>query len=101
VNLILNASKFAPEGTRIDVVIGLRPGLLRVTVADRGPGIPPGSGALLFDAFYRAPSTAHQDGVGLGLAIVKAIVQAPGGSVGAEPRRGGGSRFWFELPTAA
>jgi signal transduction histidine kinase len=57
----------------------------------------------LFEAYYRAPATAGSgtDGVGLGLSIVKSIVEAHGGAVGVESRRGGGARFWFSIPTVA
>ncbi|HVG98555.1 MAG TPA: ATP-binding protein, partial [Chloroflexota bacterium] len=110
VNLILNASKFSPPGTSVEVTLGRqRNDALRVTVSDRGPGLPEGTVERLFEPFFRAPSTAVStravrlgatapEGVGLGLAIVKEIVARHGGSVGAGPRRGGGARFWFELP---
>ena len=100
VNLITNAGKYAPGDTVIDVTCRLRSQAVRVMVADRGPGLPPGGGRRLFEPFWRGAegaASAHQ-GVGLGLAIVKAIVEAHGGQVGADNRRGGGACFWFELP---
>jgi K+-sensing histidine kinase KdpD len=101
VNLILNASKFGAANTSIDVTVAVRNGVIRVSVADRGPGIPAEQAQRLFEAYYRAPSTASsgKDGVGLGLSIVKSIVEAHAGRVGVESRKGGGARFWFELPT--
>ena len=100
VNLILNASKFSPLGTSVDVSIGLRHGSVHVSVADRGPGVPPELGERLFEPYYRAPGTSAnaKDGVGLGLSIVKSIVEAHGGHVGVESRRGGGARFSFSIP---
>ena len=100
VNLITNASKYAGRDTPIEVRCGLRSQAVRVTVADRGPGLQVGGGERLFAAFERGAEDARagKEGVGLGLAIVKAIVEAHGGRVGAANRRGGGSRFWFELP---
>jgi two-component system sensor histidine kinase KdpD len=109
VNLILNASKFSPPGSPVEVVLGARGPMMRVTVADRGPGLPTGLIEQLFEPFFRAPSSQSApllgvagatapEGVGLGLAIVKEIVARHGGSVGAANRRGGGARFWFELP---
>jgi signal transduction histidine kinase len=101
VNLILNASKFGPANTPIDVIISLRNGMVHVAVADRGPGVLAEQAQHLFEAYYRAPATAGsgKDGVGLGLSIVKSIVEAHNGQVGVESRRGGGARFWFSLPT--
>lgn len=101
VNLILNASKFGAANTPIDVTVSVREGAVRVAVADRGPGVPADQAQRLFEAYYRAPATAGsgKDGVGLGLSIVKSIVEAHAGRVGVESRRGGGARFWFELPT--
>jgi two-component system sensor histidine kinase KdpD len=96
VNLIANADKFSERDRPIDISISSRAGYVRVTVADRGPGLPPGDSRRLFEPYYRAASAV--EGSGLGLAIVRALVEAHGGRVGAENRRGGGARFWFELP---
>jgi two-component system, OmpR family, sensor histidine kinase KdpD len=100
VNLILNASKFGPANTSIDVTVSVRGGVIRVGVADRGPGVPVEQALRLFEPYYRAPATAGsgKDGVGLGLSIVKSIIEAHGGLVGVESRAGGGARFWFDLP---
>jgi len=100
VNLISNASKFTPPGQPIDLTLCNRPHCLRVTVADRGPGLTPGSASQLFEPFYRAASAVRsgKEGLGIGLSIVKGIVESHGGRVGASNRRGGGARFWFELP---
>jgi two-component system sensor histidine kinase KdpD len=102
VNLIANASKFSEAGQPIDVAIRSRRHAVRVTVADRGPGLPPGPAAQLFQPYYRGAPTTHagKEGVGLGLAIVQWIVEQHGGRVGARQRRGGGAEFWFELPLA-
>ena len=101
-NLTMNASKYAPRGTVIDVFVRRRRvkyrDVVRVTVADQGPGLPPGNIARLFQPFYRAPAGETQPGLGLGLSIVKSIVDEHGGRIGAHNRRGGGACFWFELP---
>lgn len=103
VNLILNASKFSPPNTPIEVTISRRAGGVRVAVSDRGPGVPAEQARRLFEPYYRAPATAGmgKDGVGLGLSIVKSIVEAHGGRVGVDNRRGGGARFWFVVPSAS
>src|SRR3954447_13014719 len=100
VNLISNASKFTPHGQPIDVILHNQLNCLRVTVADRGPGLTPGSQDRLFEPYYRAVPAVRsgKEGLGLGLSIVKSIVESHGGRVGAGNRRGGGASFWFELP---
>jgi signal transduction histidine kinase len=52
----------------------------------------------LFEQFYRVPGQDEKSGVGLGLAIVKEIVEAHGGTVGAESEMGKGSTFCVTLP---
>jgi signal transduction histidine kinase len=101
VNLILNASKFGQPNTPIDVTVSRRAGGVRVAVGDRGPGVSAEHAQRLFEPYYRAPATAGsgKDGVGLGLSIVKSIVEAHGGRVGVDSRRGGGASFWFTIPT--
>ncbi len=101
INLILNASKFGAANTSIDITISVRGGAVRVAVSDRGPGVSSDQAQRLFEPYYRAPATAGsgKDGVGLGLSIVKSIVEAHGGQVGVESRRGGGACFWFSVPT--
>jgi signal transduction histidine kinase len=99
-NLLGNASKFAPPDTEIQVVLSHTETGVRMAVEDRGPGFPASAAARLFDPFYQAltPTAPELRGVGLGLAIVKDIIEAHGGRVGAENRRGGGARVWLELP---
>jgi signal transduction histidine kinase len=98
VNLIVNAGKFSPPGSVIDLSMAVREGQIRVTVSDRGPGFS-GSPAALFAPYAQLPLPQNDGmgGVGLGLSIVQNIVGAHGGRVGACRRRGGGARFWFEL----
>jgi K+-sensing histidine kinase KdpD len=102
INLLVNASKHGRPGTRIDLLIARRAERVRISVADRGPGLPSRDARSLFGAYTRGSeaSRAGIDGVGLGLAIVRSIVELHGGSVGASHRRGGGAVFWFEIPVA-
>lgn len=100
VNLLSNACKYGPIGEAIDLTAE-RPeaDLLRVSVADRGEGIPPAERGNLFRRFVRlAAHDGTQYGVGLGLSVVKAIVEEHGGQVGVDERPGGGSIFWFTIP---
>jgi PAS domain S-box-containing protein len=102
VNLLSNASKYGPDHTEIAIGATREDGWVRVTVADRGPGIPLGYREILFRRFV-PPSPGADDaqyGTGLGLSVVKAIVEAHGGQVGVKDRPKGGSIFWFTLPMA-
>jgi two-component system sensor histidine kinase KdpD len=96
-NLLLNAAIHTPGQTPIDVRAFAREGELVLSVADRGPGLPPEALPYVFNKFYRAPAAAT-GGTGLGLAIVKGFVESQGGKVHAENRSGGGVMFSISLP---
>ncbi|MGD8813102.1 MAG: ATP-binding protein [Anaerolineales bacterium] len=100
VNLLSNASKYGPLGEPIDVSLEeMDDRWLRVSVADRGPGIPADERENLFSRFIRLDTQDNtQYGIGLGLSVVKAIVEEHSGEVGVEERPGGGSIFWFTIP---
>ncbi len=96
VNLLENAIKYTPPGSPFDIAV-MMADQVTVSVADRGPGIPPGDEERVFEKFYRGhPSGAS--GVGLGLTVCRGIVQAHGGKIWAEHRDGGGAVFQFTLP---
>jgi two-component system sensor histidine kinase KdpD len=100
-NLVENATKYAPQDTKISIDAQRDGSGVRVQVSDRGPGIPPEAMAHLFDPFYRViDGKPRPQGLGLGLAIVKGLVEAHGGRVWAERRPGGGARFAFTLPVS-
>lgn len=102
-NLVDNAIKYAPTGTRI--VLGARPAAERVEffVRDFGPGISSEHLPRLFERFYRVDKARSREsgGTGLGLAIAKHIVLAHGGTIRAESELNHGSTFVFSLPRAA
>jgi PAS domain S-box-containing protein len=100
-NLLANASKYSPERSVIRVVASPSATMVRISVEDQGPGIPPEQQAGLFERFYRIRTDSDTPGVGLGLAIAKGIVEAHGGSVGIDSEPGSGTRVWFTLPNAS
>ena len=108
-NLLDNALSFAPDGSAISVnAVRSATGRVRVTVEDRGPGIPKDNLASIFERFYSERPTSEDFGnhSGLGLSISKQIVEAHGGKIWAEnivdedepdaPPEG--ARFVMELP---
>ncbi|GGS86945.1 hypothetical protein GCM10010156_51880 [Planobispora rosea] len=100
-NLIGNAVKYVAPGSTPEVTVTSGPagrGWVRVEVADRGIGIPPGQHEAIFENFHRAHVKAGYVGSGLGLAICKRIVERHGGTIGVEDNPGGGSRFFFTIP---
>ncbi len=71
----------------------------RISVCDRGPGVPEAMRDRIFEPFFRMPGHAEREGgVGLGLALVRQIAERHGGTARCEPRDGGGSCFTIELP---
>jgi two-component system sensor histidine kinase KdpD len=100
VNLLENAIRHTPPGTRISVSAEVLDASVRVAVDDTGPGLPPGDPERLFAKFQRGREESNAGGAGLGLAICRAIVSAHGGQISAMQRPGGGARFLFTLPTA-
>jgi PAS domain S-box-containing protein len=99
VNVISNALKYAP-GQPISITLERRGSEAVLMVDDRGIGIEPDALGRIFNRFERASST-KSGGLGLGLYIAREIVMQHGGSIRAERRRGGGSRFTITLPLAA
>jgi len=99
VNLLENANKYSPPAEPIELWIARLGDRVRLTVADRGPGVAEQDRLLIFEPFYR-PEGSRPDvgGAGLGLAIARRVAEAQGGSLTYAPRPGGGSEFRFELP---
>jgi two-component system sensor histidine kinase KdpD len=99
-NLLENAAKHTPPGTRISITAAADGQKVHVTVDDDGPGLPPGDPERLFAKFQRGREEGNAGGAGLGLAICRAIVAAHGGRIAASNRPEGGARFSFTLPAA-
>jgi two-component system phosphate regulon sensor histidine kinase PhoR len=109
VNLLSNASKYSPAATPIDLTLEHQPEnrYIRVSIADRGPGIPEDQRERIFGQFIRLVPGASPEyslqmsseyGTGLGLSVVKSIIEGHGGQVGIEEHTGGGAVFWFTIP---
>jgi signal transduction histidine kinase len=99
-NLVENASNYSPEGGTIEVASRRRGGVIEVTVADHGPGIPEADLSRIFERFYRVDRSRTRDpgGTGLGLSIVRHLVELHGGTVSATNREGGGAILTLRLP---
>lgn len=106
-NLVGNAVKFTSVGevfVRVTVQVGPDAGAkLHFDVTDSGIGISAEQMSRLFQPFVQADSSTMRrfGGTGLGLSICREIVEALGGTIGAEGEPGVGSRFWFSVPLIA
>ena len=97
-NLLENAAKYTPAGSRIVVAAELSGQFLQVMVYDDGPGLPPGREEAIFEKFTRGERESAKPGVGLGLAICRAIVEAHGGKIRAGQSPLHGAALVFTLP---
>jgi two-component system, OmpR family, sensor kinase len=105
-NLLENAIRHTPEGTRVRLELRRGDGEARLEVADDGPGLPPGLEDQVFERFVRGEEPADRasksgEGTGLGLSIVRAVAHAHGGEVEAGRSGAGGARFSVRLPLTA
>jgi two-component system sensor histidine kinase KdpD len=97
VNLLDNAIKYTPAASPVAVSARVFDGELEIEVTDHGPGVAPGEEERIFEKFHRGAHTGG-GGVGLGLPICRGIVQAHGGTIVAQNRKGGGAMFRIRLP---
>lgn len=97
-NLLGNAAKYSPPGSKV-VVSARREGeVVAIRVIDDGPGVPPESIDRIFELFYRDPERARTvAGSGIGLFVCASLVEAMGGRIWALRRPEGGSEFGFTL----
>jgi signal transduction histidine kinase len=102
-NLLDNAVRLAPAGSRIRLATGSEGDRAWIAVADEGPGISPEDQPHVFDRFWRADKARSRadGGTGLGLAIVRQIVESHGGQVRLQSKVGVGSSFVIWLPVSA
>ena len=101
-NLVSNAIKYSPEGTRVRLDVANGNGRHRFLVEDEGYGVPPEEAARVFEKFYRRDNreTREESGFGLGLAFVREVALKHGGDVTIESRPGAGSWLTLWIPTS-
>ncbi|WP_397543470.1 sensor histidine kinase [Roseovarius salis] len=99
-NLLSNAAKYSNEEDCVEIAADLVGEKVRISITDKGPGIPESARATLFDPFTQvgAHGNGKLNGTGLGLTIVKAIVESHGGSVDFRSETGKGTTFYIDLP---
>jgi len=98
VNLLANASKFAPEGTPIRIGAGRKQGQVIAWVEDEGPGPPEGALESVFERFSRGGVEPAPSGMGLGLSISRSIAERHGGTLTATRTAEARTRFTLTLP---
>ena len=102
-NLFSNALKFSPESAPVTVALERRDQAVRITVTDRGPGVPEEFRPLMFDRFALADASSARrtQGSGIGLAVVRELVEKMGGAVGYQPGPDGvGACFYVDFPVS-
>ena len=99
-NLINNALNYSGNIKKIKVKQTVSDGKVRISVSDRGEGIPPEALPDIWDRYYKVDRVHRRAmiGTGLGLSIVKGILEGHNATYGVESALGKGSTFWFELP---
>ena len=100
-NLVDNAVRYSPPGSRVDVCVGQEDGAAWLRVDDAGPGISPAERDRVFDRFYRR-AAAGEEGSGLGLAIVRSVAERHGATLALADSPSGGLRATLRFaPTSA
>jgi PAS domain S-box-containing protein len=99
-NLLDNAVKYSPPGSQIKVSAHAEPERLVIGVSDHGKGLSPSEQARIFGPFQRLENSRPDQarGAGLGLMVCRRLVEAHGGKIWVESKKGRGSTFFFSLP---
>jgi PAS domain S-box-containing protein len=99
-HLLVNAIRLSPAGEAVRVTAAPRDGMLRIAIADRGPGIPPEQRPYLFQKFVQvdAADIRYKEGAGLGLSLARMIIERLGGRIDFDSTPGEGTTFFVDLP---
>jgi len=99
-NLLVNAHKYSPDGTEVDLVVTQCADNVKICVSDHGMGVSEEDSERIFEPFVRSDrlEIRQKTGLGIGLALCRRIVELHGGVIGVKSRHEGGSHFWFTLP---
>ncbi|MDG9668004.1 CHASE domain-containing protein [Hahella sp. CR1] len=102
-NFLSNAAKFSPQGSTVNISVQRRENYVRISVTDRGPGIPPEFYTRIFKKFSQADSSDRRQkgGTGLGLFISRELAKGMHGRIDFESEVGKGATFYVELPLAS
>ena len=98
-NLIDNAIKFSDKNGKVAIEIDSKDNVVVTSVKDNGIGIDREHLDRIFERFYKAERSRHNEGTGLGLSIVRHVIESYGGSIAVESNLGEGASFSFTLPT--
>ena len=97
-NLVSNACKYSDEGQLVLIIVYFEEDFYKITVSDKGKGIPEKDIPKIFESFYRASNVGNISGTGLGLAILKRSVEKLGGQIDIDSKEGKGTIITVTLP---
>jgi len=100
INLVENATKFAPMQGKIEIGASTENNWVRVTVQDDGPGVPADEREHIFEKYTRLKENQKTRGLGIGLAFCRLAVTGHGGTIGIDDEEKNGTKFFFTLPAA-
>ncbi len=100
INLVENATKFAPMQGNITIGANTENNWVRITVQDDGPGIPADEREHIFEKYTRLKENQKTRGLGIGLAFCRLAVTGHGGTIGIDDKTNNGAKFFFTLPAA-
>jgi two-component system, OmpR family, sensor histidine kinase KdpD len=100
VNILANAERHAPAGTKVHVGVSAFAGQVEIRIADQGPGIPEELRDTVFQPFQRFGDTDNDTGLGLGLALARGFTEGMDGTIDVDDTPGGGLTVTVRLPIA-